>query len=129
MAPKEAIKLWGEESGLAHGKCEAVFCLSSRVPGPPTSRKPCNPHACKSVSEAHILSLTAGNILGVLTWGYTLKNGPLRYDLSNIEITLLNALKVVHAVGSTGPDFPGQTCPRPSQMTVSGEGAGGERGA
>ena len=80
------------------------------------------PRVWKSVPEAHISSLAAGNILGVLTWGYKLKNGPLRCDLFDIETTLLNAYKVLHCVGSTGPDF-GLEPAKTIGQDIEGEGA------
>lgn len=69
---------------------------------------------CASMSEARISSLTSANILGVLTRGYKLKNGPLRCDLFNIKTMLLHARKVAHSVTSVNPDVSGQVWPRPS---------------
>lgn len=49
--------------------------------GSPEGWKPGEPCMRVSMPEAHPSSLTAGNISGVLTWGYRLKNGSLRCDL------------------------------------------------
>lgn len=67
-----------------------------------------DPRACRSVPEAYVSSLTSGNILGVLTWGYKLRNGPLRCDLFVIKTMLLNAHKMIHPGESTSPGFSGQ---------------------
>lgn len=95
-------------------------------PGRPAGRKPRGPvkqawpRVCVSVSEARISAPTSANILGVLTWGYKLKNGPLRCDLFNIKTMLLHAHKVIHSVTSINPDFSGQAWPRPSRDDSKG---------
>lgn len=92
------------------------------MPGSPVVGSRRDPCGCTSMLEAHISSLTPGNILGVLTWGDKLKDGPLKCDLFDTETTLSNARKVVHSVRSANPDFLGQAWPRPSQGDSEGRG-------
>lgn len=70
-------------------------------------------------------SLAAGNILGVLTWGYKLRNGPLRCDLFAIEATPLNAQKCLTVSGPQARTSRARSSPDRPGRTARGEGPGG----
>lgn len=103
--PKRGSKGTGEESCLYRGKLRLCSASGCRCPG-----------LLRVGSWRATSSLTSGDILGVLTGGYKLKNGPLRCGLFIIKTMLLNARKVIHSGRSTSPDFSGRARPRPCSI-------------